>query len=181
MRAQRNRNASTVVKRESIQPVQPHQMVIKEILDGMGTVLDQDRSLSSFVRTTREKEWELGLPSNGPSPVPTKYTKRWGLVESKSPRLINSTQPRFLSKTELDEIRRRVGNPRVDEFEGVRSILGQTSSCNKCKDRREKVEKNWLLQPLLTSMYAKELSPQIGSRTTMNKNSSLKRARQGSE
>jgi len=87
------------------------------------------RSLSTFQRTTREKEWVLALPSNGPSPSPSKFTPKFSLVQQQSPRLCNSTQPRFLSKTELDEIRKRVGNPRLDEHEGEHCLLGKLNDC----------------------------------------------------
>ena len=97
-------------------------------------------------------------PSNGPSPSATKFNPKFEYVKTSAPKIFNSTQHRFATDKEtILEIRRKVGNPRLDECEGEHTLIGEHPNCQTCSHRRSKVERNWIMAPLRTSIYAKHM------------------------
>lgn len=125
-------------KRMSVQPVQPHQLVVKAIKDGVGNVENLPRGGSMFLRTTREREFNLALPNNGPSPHPNKFSPKFDLVHSKAAFVVlpQSDQPRFaLDPETINERKRQLKNPRFDEHEGEHILSGRNPNCKTCKAR----------------------------------------------
>lgn len=72
-------------RKQSMVPKQPHEIIIKEITDGMGNVKNPERSLEMFKRTTREYEFIRALPNNGPSPHPNQFSPKLGFVKPNPP------------------------------------------------------------------------------------------------
>jgi hypothetical protein len=133
--------------------INPKNIIIKEITDGLGNI-DTRRVNSTFLRTNREYEMLKTLPDNGPSPIPQKFSPKFHLVHSQSPRPWNSGQPRFVDKEYLDKLRKELKNPRVDLHEGEHSLFGKNPKCKTCKSRFDKVDQQWMVSPLLGSQYA---------------------------
>ena len=127
--------------------------MIKEIMDGVGTI-DLKKVNSTFLRTNREYEFKRSLPSNGPSPHPNQFSPNFSLVHSQSPRPIDqakSNMPRFKEKEYIGENGVRVKNPRQDNHEGEHNLYGKNPNCKTCMNRFTKVERQWLVKPLLSS------------------------------
>jgi hypothetical protein len=111
--------------------------------------------MSTFVRTTRDYEFERALPNNGPSPSPIKFSPSYKFVHTNSPFFTNSDQPRFALNHEIiKEMKQKVKNPRFDEHEGEHLLSGKKPNCKTCKDRFKKVEEQWFKSPILGSMHA---------------------------
>jgi hypothetical protein len=113
-------------------------LVVKQIKDGVGNVENLPRGVSMFLRTTREKEFNLALPNNGPSPHPNKFSPKFDLVHSNAAfvYLPQSDQPRFaLAKDTIRDLKRKVNNPRFDEHEGEHILSGRNPNCQTCKAR----------------------------------------------
>ena len=51
-------------------------------------------------------------------------------------------------------MKKDLGNPRFDRHEGEHNILGKSPNCKKCQKRLEKVDRQWMVMPLLGSQYA---------------------------
>lgn len=162
---------------QGIQPVQPNQMVIKEIMDGIGKTKDMDRSLSTFQRTTRNYEDKRHMQPN--SPGPDKFSPKYSLVHQNSPQPFQETQRRFANDLDVKkQTMLKLGNPRFDEFEGEYTLFGKQPDCSTCNTRRQKVEKEWLIKPMMHSMYAKICSPSLrgaqqGSNVRIARNSTM--------
>lgn len=67
-------------RKKSFVAKQPHEVMIKEITDGMGNVKNHDRTYEMFKRTTRDYEFNKVLPNNGPSPHPNQFSPKLGFV-----------------------------------------------------------------------------------------------------
>ena len=74
-------------KKKSFLIKQPHEVMIKEITDGMGNVKNPERPLDFFKRTTRDYEFNKALPNNGPSPHPNQFSPKLGFVLPKAPQM----------------------------------------------------------------------------------------------
>lgn len=147
--------------------------MIKEIT-GLGNV-DLRKTDSTFLRTDRNYEFKRSLPNNGPSPHPNQFSPKYSLVHSQSPRPIaqgKSNLPRFRDKEYIGEDGVRVRNPRQDKHEGEHTLYGKNPNCKTCLTRFNKVEKQWMVKPLLSSQYANTIKSQTfhnPSHTTRNK------------
>lgn len=138
-------------------PLRQQQVVIQEMKGGMGEV--SKTTFQPFKNyTSREYEWKRRIPNNGPPPSPTKFRPSYALVQSSSPRFFNSTQSRFPNDKEtIVKTKEKLRNPRLDIFEGEHNLIGEKPSCSTCTYRHNKVEQQWLIQPIKNSVYGRSL------------------------
>lgn len=120
----------------------------------MGSVKKGAAAMDIFKRTDRDYEFKKAQPSNGPSPHCNQFSPKVHFVKPLAPRLADSHLPRFLDREHSVKIQKILKNPRLDLHEGEHNIYGKNPKCKQCQEKLKKVEQQWLIKPLLGSMYA---------------------------
>lgn len=54
-------------------------------------------------------------------------------------------------------MKKELKNPRFDRHEGIHSLTGKDPDCTKCAQRIKQTEKQWMIKPLMSSIYGKKI------------------------
>lgn len=140
----------------------------------MGAV-DEPRLQPTFKATSREQEGKRRLPDNGPSPSSHQFNPSYRLVHQKLATTFQSTQARFPNDLQQNfEVKKKLQNPRFDRHEGIHSLVGKNPDCSTCHKRIQQTEKQWMIKPLVNSMYGKRMNLSLVGKSRQSR-SHLKR------